>query len=352
MEINLKDKLRELRSRKKVTQEAVAEHLGITSQSVGKWERGEGFPDITLLPALALYFGVSVDDLLGVGKARQEERIRGILDETDRLTKKNDHDRCLEILYSAHREFPDDCRIMARIVEHVHWSERDSKDPESEDLAIRLGERVLAESDNEDLRRNTIILLSRIYNVRGDKENAVRYAKMLGNYYQTSDENLMKILRGEEGTLKQQENIRELTYMLFSAILHSPEHRSPEELIRRAETGIALLRLIYEDGDFGFEWGGLFDAYDTIARAAAETKDVSRCLDALEEAARIALLTEKLWKHDMPHTSHLVDRLTDRPGETNEYELKPLLKDRLEHNACFDFLREDERFRAICEKLA
>lgn len=40
MEINLKDKLRTLRQRKNVTQEALAKHLGITPQSVGKWERG------------------------------------------------------------------------------------------------------------------------------------------------------------------------------------------------------------------------------------------------------------------------------------------------------------------------
>ena len=79
MEINMKDMLCELRRQKKVTQEAVAAHLGITSQSVGKWERGEGYPDITLLPALALYFGVTVDELLGVGKARQKERIDALI---------------------------------------------------------------------------------------------------------------------------------------------------------------------------------------------------------------------------------------------------------------------------------
>ena len=60
MQITLKDNLSRLRRERGVTQEAVAEHLGITAQSVGKWERGEGFPDITLLPAIALYFGVTV----------------------------------------------------------------------------------------------------------------------------------------------------------------------------------------------------------------------------------------------------------------------------------------------------
>lgn len=58
MQINLKDKLRSLRLQKNITQEALANHLGITPQSVGKWERGEGFPDITLLPRIAFYFDI------------------------------------------------------------------------------------------------------------------------------------------------------------------------------------------------------------------------------------------------------------------------------------------------------
>lgn len=69
MEICIKDNLRRLRTEKNITQEALAKYLGITPQSVGKWERGEGYPDITLLPKIALFFGVTIDDLLNVGKA-------------------------------------------------------------------------------------------------------------------------------------------------------------------------------------------------------------------------------------------------------------------------------------------
>ena len=72
MEINLKEKVRSLRQQKNITQEALANHLGITPQSVGKWERGEGFPDITLLPKIAFYFDVTVDELLCVDQVRVE----------------------------------------------------------------------------------------------------------------------------------------------------------------------------------------------------------------------------------------------------------------------------------------
>ena len=52
MKIDMKDTLRALRQKEKITQKTLAAYLGITPQSVGKWERGEGFPDISLLPRL------------------------------------------------------------------------------------------------------------------------------------------------------------------------------------------------------------------------------------------------------------------------------------------------------------
>ena len=65
--------LKKYRILKELTQEYVAEFLGITPQSVSKWERGEIYPDITLLPALANIFETSVDLLLGMDTIRAEE---------------------------------------------------------------------------------------------------------------------------------------------------------------------------------------------------------------------------------------------------------------------------------------
>lgn len=65
--------LKKYRILKELTQEDVAEFLGITPQSVSKWERGESYPDITFLPALANIFETSVDLLLGMDTIRAEE---------------------------------------------------------------------------------------------------------------------------------------------------------------------------------------------------------------------------------------------------------------------------------------
>ena len=69
----LPENLKKYRLLKNLTQEDIAQYLGITAQSVSKWERGESYPDITFLPALANVFETSIDLLLGMDTIRAEE---------------------------------------------------------------------------------------------------------------------------------------------------------------------------------------------------------------------------------------------------------------------------------------
>lgn len=62
--LNLSQNLTRLRKEKKITQEELAEFVGVTKASVSKWETGATTPDIQILPVLAAFFDVSVDELL------------------------------------------------------------------------------------------------------------------------------------------------------------------------------------------------------------------------------------------------------------------------------------------------
>ena len=61
-----------LRKAKGLTQEAAAEILGVSNKTVSKWETGGGFPEISVLPALAELYGVTADDILAGRTLRQE----------------------------------------------------------------------------------------------------------------------------------------------------------------------------------------------------------------------------------------------------------------------------------------
>lgn len=63
MQLDLGPKIRELRRRHGRTQEALATALGVTSQAVSRWESGGSYPDMNLLPSIANYFNVTIDEL-------------------------------------------------------------------------------------------------------------------------------------------------------------------------------------------------------------------------------------------------------------------------------------------------
>ena len=81
--------IRRLRNARGLTQEALAAALNVSAQTVSKWECGNSIPDVQLLPEIAVYFGVSIDQLFAMSPEQQMERIenriyaRGLFDEVE-----------------------------------------------------------------------------------------------------------------------------------------------------------------------------------------------------------------------------------------------------------------------------
>lgn len=78
--MNIANKIKQLRSKAGMTQEQLASSLGISAQSVSKWENSVTMPDITLLPQLAIQLGVSIDELFDLTVDQRLRRIERRLD--------------------------------------------------------------------------------------------------------------------------------------------------------------------------------------------------------------------------------------------------------------------------------
>lgn len=75
-ELNISKTLVTKRKEKGVTQEELAKYLGVTKASVSKWETGQSYPDIVLLPQLAAYFNITVDELIGYEPQMTREDVK------------------------------------------------------------------------------------------------------------------------------------------------------------------------------------------------------------------------------------------------------------------------------------
>ena len=77
--MDIGNQIKQLRQRRGITQEAMAQHFGLTPQAISKWERGVGTPDIGILPDLSAYFGVTIDELFAISDDTRMERIQNML---------------------------------------------------------------------------------------------------------------------------------------------------------------------------------------------------------------------------------------------------------------------------------
>ena len=116
MQLDLGAKIRQLRRRDGRTQEALAEALGVTAQAVSRWESGGSYPDMNLIPPIANYFGVTIDELFGYSNQR-ENRVNTLVLQLQQMKWKNngqdaDISQTIALARNALVEYPGEPRLM------------------------------------------------------------------------------------------------------------------------------------------------------------------------------------------------------------------------------------------------
>ncbi len=168
----LPENLRKYRMLKNLTQEDVAEYLRITPQSVSKWERGESYPDITLLPALANIFETSIDLLIGMDTIRAEETRYNIHKKAVAYQRSGDYDSAEKIYRDALLIYPNKPGMILGLASTLALQDKT-------DEAIELMERGLPISSNEKQKSMMRATLCFLYLKAGYEDRANRLASEL-----------------------------------------------------------------------------------------------------------------------------------------------------------------------------
>ncbi len=111
MNIKIGEKIKQLRQRDGRKQEDLANALGVSPQAISRWEANGGYPDMELIPAIANYFNISIDELFGYSKDRGD-KLKAILSKADKAIGENgDLTECVEMLRAAIEEFPSEPKL-------------------------------------------------------------------------------------------------------------------------------------------------------------------------------------------------------------------------------------------------
>lgn len=198
--LHLPENLKKYRLLKNLTQEDVAEYLGITAQSVSKWERGESYPDISFLPALANIFETSVDLLIGMDTIRAEETRYNIHKKAVAYQRCGDYNSAEQTYRDALLIYPNKPGMILGLASTLALKGNTNE-------AIELMERGLPLSSNEKQKATMRAALCFLYLKAGREDSANRLASELP-HTRESREVIQPLIQQGLSDMEIEENIK------------------------------------------------------------------------------------------------------------------------------------------------
>ena len=252
MNRNFSNNFKTMRKQRNLTQEQIAETLGVSCQAVSKWETNSSYPDITLLPIVADYFGVSVDYLIGHDTSKQFEEIDNACKLADNMFTENRYIEAVPVLREMLIKHPGNEKLMYQLAWNLSWTIKDSMDNYNE--AILLYEKILTvSSDTEMILKVKRDLIHRYYTIN-EIAKARAIAETLPTFEFCREKNfaLCNLLEGRELSEELQSNIQLFGQTLLDCLEYfenekilSDEEKKPYTT-ESAKKKIALLKEILE----------------------------------------------------------------------------------------------------------
>lgn len=295
---NFQEKLRSLRKEKGISQEKLANFLGVTFQAVSKWETGSAMPDITLLPDIARFFSVTVDEILCVEAIDQDRLYNEFKSKAERLFREGKYSEMLDIWREAYHKLPNDIRVKEMLMSAYYDTDKVKFYREIEEL----GNEIFAESADSYYRGQAIREMSVTYAACGNMPLAEKWAAKAGMIHQTKEKISSEIHSGSELL----QDISFYTFRAFDGLFYMAVKAacdgalSENESFETVETAAILLEALYKNDDAGFE---TLRQMFRLHMLAAEYSDDEKSTEIhLKRAFELAVKAAKVSEHtlDLP----------------------------------------------------
>ncbi len=363
MNIKIGTIIKKLRAENNITQDTLATAIGVTPQAISRWESEGGYPDIELLPALADFFSVSTDELLGYKLSEREEELSNIKKELRRLAEVGTHQEKLSFVRDAFVKFPNDSKIKVYLAACLldEWNNTHEKSliHESETLCLS----VIDECRDEDIRYEAICTLSAIYNELGEIKKAKTTLESLSPMKYCRETALACGIRDGNTEFYIQDEIDKFTdglgLSIHNLVLHEDLPDDPSTWNKKIEMltiSNRLYKMIYGD-NLMFYHVRLSRNYWLISTYQIAQNKKDETFESLEKMCYHAIEYDKAYinDHGKFYTSVFADKLIYPEPSKNFHELTEhtesyLIYEKMQHSR-YDTIRQEPRFISIIEKL-
>ena len=343
--------IKKLRRDRNITQEQLAEMLGVSTNAVSQWECDKTAPDISHLPILANIFEVSADILLeiDIAKSKKQTEIKEFTSKYTELHSQGKTAERLKLSRAMQKKYPNDETVRYYLMRVLQNGYAD----ESFDEIVMLGEQLL-ESTNMEYKMGAIRGLCFTYLHKGDRAKALQYADMMP----PAEDLYLHVLEGDKLVEHCQNYFwkvcdRMYLYMKYlidckdSGYTHEEKHAMWNSLYD-------MFHMIFTDKDFGFYNDRLVRISFFMALESGKAGQFERAMEELEKL--LIYLENYKGFTGISHSSLLVNKI--KIGQSNiakssEETLGHAYLRYLNNNDnVFASIKNDPRYTSIKERLA
>ena len=358
MKLTLGQKIKELRKRDGRKQEDLANALGVTNQAVSRWEKDGSYPDMEMIPALANYFGITIDELFGYENDR-EKKIDSLVLKINEMSFRNNGvdiniDECIALARESMIEFPGNEKIMLCLADvlynagYVRYGEYHLIDDEGYNVydverhreyaewkeAIMIYEKLLKTLEVGDARHNALRNLTQLYLNVGEHERALAAIESAPSIYGSYEFLRINAFDGKKHAeaygVALLKTVRASAELIIGTVIAYEQNMPTSDKIKSIKSAIALFDHVCTDGNYGIHsayiarmytllslylWlGGEHDeAFDALDKSLLHFKAFEKCCEKesasytapLVKLVEIENLQAKANDENHPHTSAL-----------------------------------------------
>ena len=352
MSINLGEKLKSLRKEKNISQEKLAQYLNVSFQAVSKWENLSTYPDIELLPELARFFGITVDELLDAEQIDEKKLYEEYEARAAEIYRNGDISKALPIWQEAYHKLPNNIEVKEMLMSIYFDVDKIKYQKE----IVELGTEIYNSNGGSYYKGQAIWQIARTYAACGNKEMAEKWALKSHQLNHSMEFLFVQITDDGEEMLSQFRfanywYLNNLFYMSakIAGCENIPGGTEYVQAVSKAVT--QMHELVFPNDDMGFEdlqrmcMEHRSIAEDEIALKKNEEVIKHHLTRALECAEKSVSVKDHALKYPLVMGWHVYDAPSDNK------QVVRLLKEELAWE-CFDEYRDKEWFMDIENKLS
>ncbi|MBD5637804.1 helix-turn-helix domain-containing protein [Clostridium botulinum] len=363
-ELNIGKCIIHKRKEKGITQEQLSNYIGVSKASVSKWESGSSYPDILLLPELATYFNISVDELLGYSPQLTKEDIGKIYSELSHefAVKPFDEvmEQCNKLIKKYYSCFPFLLSIIQLLLNYSSLIKDDSIKKEIFQQCILLSRKIKEESENISYIKNANTMEALAEMTLGNSEEVIRLLDNKLDPYRGDDVILINAYK-MQGETDEANKVNQI--LLYNNVINTLTLLNNYLSLNMMDP--VLFEKIYSQGIqiiHSFQLKEIFtnDVFAIHIVAAqgyliAENKE--KAIDALERYINtVCSIQFPLSFKENEYFTHVGKWLEDNNfiganTPVDEITIKKSFVDAVARNPAFEPLREDERYNFLVKKL-